>query len=188
MTDYPVWRNRPGEASEYEFFLDEARRQKLELRREPVMRWIGSGSFTGDVYVWTHEGAAAVIGSVFSREHNKARLIMHEEFHFPSSDESALRRGKGWLQMATPGTGHHVRAAPGCTRTGHEPNPSPHANARPGPAVHLPGRQEEPAIGDAPAAPTALPLRDQGRDLAGHRRGRVHFRVDGRKPTQRCSS
>jgi hypothetical protein len=54
------------EASEYEFFRDELKRQKLELRREAVMRWTRSGDFNGEVYVWTHQGAAAIVGCIFS--------------------------------------------------------------------------------------------------------------------------
>lgn len=69
------------EASGYEFFLDEPKREKLELRRDPVMRWSSEGDYHGDVYVWTHHGSAAVVGCIFSGPvKGDSRGIMHE-FH-----------------------------------------------------------------------------------------------------------
>jgi hypothetical protein len=66
------------DASAYTFVLDPALRQKLELRREPVMRWTSMGDFNREVYVWTHEGAAVIAGCVFSAPSSKTgRRILH---------------------------------------------------------------------------------------------------------------
>jgi hypothetical protein len=93
------------EASAYQFFLDDQKRQPLDLRREPVMRWTSDGDYNGEVYVWTHQGAAAIVGCIFSGPRgNKARGIMHE-FHslVPDSLHAGARGGSGWLAQE-PGT------------------------------------------------------------------------------------
>jgi hypothetical protein len=87
------------EASEYQFFLDDQKRQELKLRQEPVMRWTSQADYNGEVYVWTHQGAAAIVGCVYSAPEGKnARLIRHE-FHSLSSNPlyAGERGGSGWL-------------------------------------------------------------------------------------------
>ncbi len=85
------------EASEYDFVLDTERREKLELRREPVMRWTSEGDYNGEVYVWTNHGVAAVVGCIFSGPLREARQVMHE-FHSLTKEPLALggNRGSGW--------------------------------------------------------------------------------------------
>lgn len=86
------------DASEYEFSLDTDRREKLELRREPVMRWTSQSDYHGEVYVWTDRGVASVVGCIFSGpQGDSARQIMHE-FHSLASVPIALgaNRGSGW--------------------------------------------------------------------------------------------
>jgi len=87
------------EASAYKFFLDDQKRQKLKLRREPVMRWTSDGDYNGEVYVWTNQGAATIVGCIFSGPRGKnARRIMHE-FHSlsPNPLYAGERGGSGWL-------------------------------------------------------------------------------------------
>ena len=81
------------EASEYDFFLDEAKRQKLELRREPVMRWTSGGDGNGDVYVWTHQGAAVIVGCIFSAPQGGNGRVIYHEFH--SLAPNLLYAGQG---------------------------------------------------------------------------------------------
>jgi hypothetical protein len=86
------------EASEYTFFLDDRNRQALDLRREPVMRWTSDSDYNGEVYVWTLQGAAAIVGCIFSGPRgNNERAIMHE-FHSlnPNSLYAGGRGGSGW--------------------------------------------------------------------------------------------
>jgi hypothetical protein len=87
------------EASAYQFYLDETKQQELMLRREPVMRWTSENDYTGEVFVWTHEGAPGVVGCIFSGPQGKdARQIMHE-FHSlaPNPLHAEARGGSGWL-------------------------------------------------------------------------------------------
>jgi hypothetical protein len=87
------------DASEYKFFLDEGRRQELELRREPVMRWTSDADYNGEVYVWTHQGVAAIVGCIFSGPQGKsARQVMHE-FHSlaPNHLYAGEQGGSRWL-------------------------------------------------------------------------------------------
>lgn len=87
------------EASEYDFFLDEAKRQKLELRGEPVMRWTSGGDGNGDVYVWTHQGAAAIVGCIFSAPLGENGRVIYHEFHSFASNPlcAGERGGSRWL-------------------------------------------------------------------------------------------
>jgi hypothetical protein len=92
------------DASAYEFSFDEEKRQKLELRREPVMRWTSDGDYNGEVYVWTHRGSAAIVGCIFSGPQGDAgRRIMHE-FHSlaPHPLFAQGRAGSAW-QPQEPG-------------------------------------------------------------------------------------
>jgi hypothetical protein len=86
------------EASDYEFYLDRQKGERLELRREPVMRWTSENDYHGEVYVWTHQGAAAVVGCIFSGPQGEAgRQIMHEFHSLASQPLSAGERGgSGW--------------------------------------------------------------------------------------------
>jgi hypothetical protein len=94
------------EASEYEFYLDDEKQQKLELRREPVMRYSSGGEAHGEAYIWTHQGRPEIIGSIFSQPlDERQRRVMHE---FHSLSLQALVNGKpgssgsGW-QPQEPG-------------------------------------------------------------------------------------
>lgn len=86
-----------GDASEYQFFVDGPERREMKLRREPVMRWTSQDDYNGEVFVWTDNGAAAIIGCVFSGPLPGARHIMHE---FHSLCPEPLRTGRwggpGW--------------------------------------------------------------------------------------------
>ena len=87
------------EASAYEFYQDPAKRQKLELRREPVMRWSSDADYQGEVYVWSHRGRPGVVGCIFSApQGDSARRVMHE-FHSlaPQPLVAGARGGTGWL-------------------------------------------------------------------------------------------
>jgi hypothetical protein len=55
-------------AAEYTIHRDTSRREKVELRRDPVDAWtnpIRKGAQDGAVFVWTCPGRAEVIGSIF---------------------------------------------------------------------------------------------------------------------------
>ena len=76
------------EAAQYEFTLDAAGKQKLELQ-PPAMTWTGEdyryshdtvAPNSGEVYIWTYEGRAIVAGGVGSFPLAVGRDIFHE-FH-----------------------------------------------------------------------------------------------------------
>ena len=87
------------EASDYDFYLDAQKRQALKLRREPVMCWTSQGDFNGEVYVWTHQGRAEVVGCIFSAPGGQnGRRILHE-FHSLAPQPIVTgtdRGGSGW--------------------------------------------------------------------------------------------
>jgi hypothetical protein len=87
------------EASAYTFFLDEQKRQQLELRRDPIMRWTSENDYNGEVYVWTHHGAATVVGCIFSGPSGTDRRQIMHEFHSlaPGPLHAGPRGGSGWL-------------------------------------------------------------------------------------------
>lgn len=70
-----------GEAAGYVVFRDSARKEKVELRREPVYLWtnpIRGGEQDGAVFVWTCRGRAEVIGTFFSYPAIGPRNLNHE--------------------------------------------------------------------------------------------------------------
>lgn len=75
-----------GEAASYTIFRDSARREKLELRKEPVYEWtnvLRNGGQNGAVFVWTYRGRPEVVGSFHSNAADAdpgKRAITHE-FH-----------------------------------------------------------------------------------------------------------
>ena len=92
------------DASEYKFFLDDQKRQELELRRQPVMRWTSDNDYNGEVFVWTHQGAAAIVGCIYSGPQGKIQRGIRHEFHSLALNPlySGTRGGSGW-QPQEPG-------------------------------------------------------------------------------------
>ena len=68
------------QAAGYEFFLDEARQQKLGMVEKPVMRWTAEGN-SGAVWVWTRQGRAEVIGCLGAFVNGAGKLEGFHEFH-----------------------------------------------------------------------------------------------------------
>jgi hypothetical protein len=68
------------QASTYQFFLDAARQQKLELVESPVMRWTAEGNY-GAVWVWTRQGRAEAVGCLGAYVNPAGKLEGFHEFH-----------------------------------------------------------------------------------------------------------
>ena len=102
------------EASGYEFYLDDQKHEKLALRREPVMRWTSGHDSDGDVYVWTHQGAAAIVGCIFSAPQGENGRVVFHEFHSlaPNPLYAGARGGSGWLPQEPGMTPEPVPDAP----------------------------------------------------------------------------
>jgi hypothetical protein len=73
-----------SEAAEYVIYRDASRKDKLELRHEPIYVWTNPIRDTQDgaVYVWTCRGRAEIVGSIFSMPAigKRQRQLFHE-FH-----------------------------------------------------------------------------------------------------------
>ena len=68
------------QAEGYEFFLDEARKLKLEMVEKPVMRWTAEGN-SGAVWVWTRQGRAEAVGCLGAYVNPASKLEGFHEFH-----------------------------------------------------------------------------------------------------------
>lgn len=75
------------EAAAYQMYLDEAHKQSLELRKQPIFSWtnvLREDGQTGHIYVWMKDGRPEAVATFFSAFANWAkpprRAIVHE-FH-----------------------------------------------------------------------------------------------------------
>jgi len=75
---YPYYAKQ---AAEYELFLDEQRKQRLELAAQPVLVWTNADGFLGSVFVWTIQGRPQVIGCVGSRQTEAGDCLPFRELH-----------------------------------------------------------------------------------------------------------
>lgn len=69
------------EAEKHVFYHDADRRQPLELIDHPIMRWDNEGTWSGDVFVWTHKGRPEVIGCMLSGPRGDNLRYVYDEFH-----------------------------------------------------------------------------------------------------------
>ena len=72
-----------AEAAGYAIYRDASRKEKVELRPEPVYVWtnpVRGGGQDGAVYLWTCRGRAEALGSFFSYPATGRRHLSHE-FH-----------------------------------------------------------------------------------------------------------
>ncbi|MGH7139175.1 MAG: hypothetical protein ACREHD_25810 [Pirellulales bacterium] len=72
--------------------------EKLKLAHDPVMRWSNDDDWSGDVFVWTHEGRPEVIGCILSGPFDDLRYIYHE-FHLLADKPIApatVQDGRRW--------------------------------------------------------------------------------------------
>ncbi len=73
------------EASEYSLAIEAAPKQKLELKKEPILEWTNPSRSTlqqGVIFLWLHDGRPAALGCIFSQQDPKlpGRRVVHE-FH-----------------------------------------------------------------------------------------------------------
>ena len=85
------------DAEKCEFSLADG--EALKLVKEPIMRWTNDGDWSGDVFVWTHEGRPEVIGCILSGPaRNNARYLWHE-FHLLAEKPitpANIQNGRRW--------------------------------------------------------------------------------------------
>ena len=70
------------DAAEFAIYRDASRKERVELRRKPVLVCSDPvrGGGDGAVFVWTSRGRAEVIGTIFSFPSTGPRMLFHE-FH-----------------------------------------------------------------------------------------------------------
>lgn len=93
------------DAASYAIYRDPGRRQKLDLRREPIYRWTNPtrvGGQVGEVFVWTYRGRPEVVGSIFSHPTGDGRRVMCHELHSLSLDVLTVDREapERWVPQA----------------------------------------------------------------------------------------
>ena len=83
-------------AAEYEFFIEQDRKQKLILRPEPILRWSNRevGTVLGAVFIWTGDGRPEVVASIFNWYDNPARPVQHELHSLALGRLTVLRAGQ----------------------------------------------------------------------------------------------
>jgi hypothetical protein len=92
------------EAAGYTIHRDASRKDKVELRPEPVYIWtnpVRGGGQDGAVYVWTCRGRAEVLGCFFSYPATGPRHLSHE-FHSLSLSVLDVQRPGTHAQTWTP--------------------------------------------------------------------------------------
>lgn len=88
-----------AEAQSLVFHHDAKRRARLKLADHPMMRWTSAGEWSGEVYVWTHEGRPEVIGCMLSGPADDGGRFVLNELHLVSEKPIApaeLRNGNLW--------------------------------------------------------------------------------------------
>jgi hypothetical protein len=91
-------------AEEYEITRGKEGQDKLELQAESVLNWsnpVREGETNGSVFVWTHDGRAAVVGTVFShlvRGDPNQRVMAHSFQSLSQEPLTGRRSGRtdGW--------------------------------------------------------------------------------------------
>lgn len=69
------------QAAKYEFYFDEAKTQRLEFVSRSVFHWKQDNDWSGDVFVWTHEGRPEIVGGVLASPANAGQRNVVHEFH-----------------------------------------------------------------------------------------------------------
>lgn len=69
-----------ADAEKYVFHHDAELKHELKWHGQPIMRWANDDAWSGDVFVWTHEGQPQIVGCVLSGPIGNSRLCFHE-FH-----------------------------------------------------------------------------------------------------------
>lgn len=84
-----------GDALEYTMYRDSGRKEKLELRKEPIYVWTNPvrDSQSGAVFVWTSRGRSEAIATVFSQASGGRRGLTHEFHSLSRSTLDIVRQG-----------------------------------------------------------------------------------------------
>ena len=88
------------QAATVEFFHDEARTKRLMLVEKPIFRWKQDDDWSGDLFVWTHQGRPEVVGCILaSNSANGGTRGVAHEFHslaLQGLPRTKMAGGGGW--------------------------------------------------------------------------------------------
>ncbi len=70
-----------NEAAKYEFFVDEARTIPMTFVEKPIFRWKQDNDWSGDVFVWTHQGRPQMVGCILASLVTAGTRSVAHEFH-----------------------------------------------------------------------------------------------------------
>jgi len=102
-----------AEAAEYDMRLDSRPKEKLVLRKEPLLRW-DNPARTGEdgaLFVWTLDGRPEVIGTIFTYRYNDLIRRKHEYHSLAAGPLVATFRGqRAWAPRTA---GIHLQPVPG---------------------------------------------------------------------------
>jgi hypothetical protein len=69
------------EAASYEIFRDADHKEKLKLRKEPLLTWTNADGYMGSVFVWEFGGRPEMIGCIGSHQNKPASSAVFHELH-----------------------------------------------------------------------------------------------------------
>jgi hypothetical protein len=88
-----------NDAEKYTFHADAERKHELALIEKPIMRWSSDDDWSGDVFVWAHDGRPCVIGCLLSGPSGETNRIAFHEFHLLAEKPIApaeLKTSRQW--------------------------------------------------------------------------------------------
>jgi hypothetical protein len=91
------------EAEKHLFYRDAEHREQLKLVDHPIMHWNNEGTWSGDVFVWTHRGRPEVIGCMLSGPVGGGKRNVFDEFHLLADEPIApadLQTHRRWAPEA----------------------------------------------------------------------------------------
>lgn len=91
------------QAATYEFFHDEARTMRMTLVEKPVFRWKQDDDWSGDLFLWTHQGRPEVVGCILASSANGGTRGVAHEFHtlaMQGLPRTKMVGGGGWQPKA----------------------------------------------------------------------------------------
>jgi len=94
------------EAAGYEIFRDEDRKERLEVRKQPVLTWTNAENYMGAVFIWEFGGRPEMIGCIGSHQNRPTSSNVFHELHSLSLKPLgpvAFGGGKQVWQVTKPG-------------------------------------------------------------------------------------
>jgi hypothetical protein len=88
-----------ADANEYHFFADADHKTELTREPKPVLHWASPNDWSGDLFVWTHQGRPELIGCILSGPSSAGKRLFFHEFHALTLGvlpPHSMARGREW--------------------------------------------------------------------------------------------